>query len=110
MSLTMWWPSPEAFDSLIVEDAEHGFDLSAPDDSECGEWLSYWNQDEEHHKFFEQEFTEVLRTYAQSILNEHGKNEVLPDGSQSDREQTKNDQSGSLAEHEPGCDSDSCPA
>ncbi len=46
----MWWPSPEAFEDLTVEDAEHGFDLSAPDDTECGEWLAFWNQDEAHHK------------------------------------------------------------
>jgi len=91
-----WWPSPEAFDDLVVEDTENGFDLSAPDDSECGDWLSYWNQDEEHHKFFEHEFTEVLRTYAQSILNEHGKDEVLPDGSQGDREQAEKHLAGEL--------------
>ena len=28
-----FWPSPEAFDDLTVEDAEEGFTLIAPDDT-----------------------------------------------------------------------------
>lgn len=92
----MWWPTPEAFDDLVVEDAKNGFDLSAPDDSECGEWLSYWNQDEEHRKFFEQEFKEILLTYAQSILEEHGKTEDQSDEQSSHREQAQDDSTGAL--------------
>jgi hypothetical protein len=92
----MWWPSPEAFEDLTVEDAEHGFDLSAPDDTECGEWLAYWAQDEEHHKVFEEEFTAVIRDYANQILESNGKDEELPDGSQSDREQAEDVGTGTL--------------
>jgi hypothetical protein len=101
----MWWPSPEAFEDLTVEDAEYGFDLSAPDDTECGEWLAYWNQDEAHHKVFEEEFTAVLRNYANQVLENHGENEELPDGGTEDRVQAQDDQSGSESEHEPGSDS-----
>jgi hypothetical protein len=95
MSPTMWWPSPEAFEDLTVEDAEHGFDLSAPDDTECGEWLAFWSQDEEHHKVFTGEFTAVLRNYANQILDANGKDEELPDGGQEDRSETQNDITGS---------------
>jgi hypothetical protein len=85
----MWWPSPSAFDDLTVEDAENGFDLSAPDDTECGEWLAFWAQDEAHHKIFEDEFTAVLRNYANKVLETHGKDEDLPDWENSDSVQTE---------------------
>ena len=42
-----WWPSPEAFENLTVEDADEGFTFDAPDDSECGEWLAFWSQSPE---------------------------------------------------------------
>jgi len=105
MSLTMWWPSPEAFEDLVVEDAETGFTLSAPDDTECGEWLTYWNQDEEHHKAFEGEFIRVLRDYCNQILDKHGENEELPDGGTEDRIQAQDDEPGTQPEHEPGSNS-----
>jgi hypothetical protein len=75
----MWWPSLEAFDDLTVEDAENGFTLSAPDDTECGEWLAFWNQDEAHHMVFEKEFTEVIKHYANQTLEQHGQTEAISD-------------------------------
>ena len=99
----MWWPSPEAFEDLTVEDAEHGFDLSAPDDTECGEWLAFWNQDEAHHLVFEKEFTAVLSHYANKILDANGKDEELPDGGTENRIETQDECPGSEPEHEPGC-------
>jgi len=83
----MWWPSPEAFDDLTVEDTEEGFTLEAPDDTECAEWLAYWDQDEAHHKIFEDEFIKVLTHYANKTLETNGENEKLPDGGTEDREQ-----------------------
>jgi hypothetical protein len=83
----MWWPSLEAFEDLTVEDAEHGFNLSAPDDSECGDWLTFWGQDEAHHAVFEKEFIEVLRNYTNRVLENHGENEKFPDRGTEDREQ-----------------------
>jgi hypothetical protein len=101
----MWWPSPSAFDDLTVEDAEHGFDLLAPDDTECGEWLAFWNQDEAHHTVFEKNFVEVLRNYANKVLETHGKDEGLPDRGTETREQAQDECSGSEPEHEPGSNS-----
>jgi hypothetical protein len=95
--IEFWWPHPEAFQDLTVEDVEEGFTLSAPDDTECAEWLSYWSQDEAHHKVFEDEFTRCLTDYANKALETHGENEVLPVGSQSDREQAQDVGTGSLA-------------
>ena len=102
----MWWPSPEAFEDLTVEDAEHGFDLSAPDDTECGEWLAFWSQDEAHHKIFEEEFTAVLRNYANKILNQNVQNEDFPDGENFDSVQAQDVGTGVQPEHESGSDSE----
>jgi hypothetical protein len=101
----MWWPSPGAFEDLTVEDAEHGFNLSAPDDTECGEWLAFWNQDEAHHKVFEEEFTAVLHNYANRVLENHGENEILVDGGQEDRVQAQDECPGPQPEHESGSNS-----
>jgi hypothetical protein len=92
--IEMWWPSPSALDDLTVKDAEHGFDLLAPDDTECGEWLAFWTQDEAHHKVFEDEFIAVLRNQANKVLETHGENEELPDGGTENRVQTENDVPG----------------
>ena len=61
--IEMWWPAPEALADLIVEDAEEGFTLSAPDGSDCAIWLNYWNCSEEHHKVFNEAFVEMLQAY-----------------------------------------------
>jgi hypothetical protein len=90
-----WWPSPEAFEDLTVEDADEGFTLDAPDDSECGEWLAFWNQSPEHLELFTEEFTKCLQNHANTILEQHGENEVLPDGSQSDPSETQDVSTGS---------------
>ena len=79
-----FWPSPEAFDDLTVEDAEEGFTLIAPDDTECGEWLAYWNQSPEHIEFFTEAFTDNLRNHLDLI---DGKTQDIPDGQQLDPEQ-----------------------
>ena len=87
-----FWPSPEALEDLMVEDAEEGFTLIAPDDTECGEWLAYWNQSPEHIELFTEELTASLTSYIETI---NGKNEILPDGSQSDSSETQNVSTGS---------------
>jgi len=94
-----WWPSPEAFNDLEVTNIEDGWQLSAPDDTELAEWLSYWGQDEEHHALFQAVFIKALTDHANFVLDDleqHGKNEVLPNGSQSDREQAQNVGTGPL--------------
>jgi len=79
-----WWPSPEAFEDLKVEDTDSGFTLEAPDNTECGEWLSYWNHTEERHELFEKEFIKTLRNYLELI---DGQTEKLTDRQHQDREQ-----------------------
>ena len=104
MSLTMWWPSPEAFEDLEVTDIETGWQLSAPDGTELADWLSYWSQDEEHHVFFEKAFLEVLTNHANFILDQHGKAEDLPDGRQGNPEQAEDECPGLQPQHESGSD------
>lgn len=93
--LTMWWPHPDSFSDLTVEDTDNGYSLSAPDDTECAAWLSYWSQDEEHHVFFEQEFIKVLFNHIKTLEND-GETQSNPVGRQSDSEQTENVSAGSL--------------
>lgn len=87
-----FWPSPDAFEDLTVEDTDEGFTLTAPDNTECGEWLAYWNQSSEHIELFTETFTETLTSYLKTI---NGKNEVLPDGSQSDPSKAQDVSAGS---------------
>ena len=88
-----WWPSPEAFNDLTVEDAEGGFTLIAPDDSECGEWLAHWNQSPEHHELFTKEFTKNLLNYLEEI---DGQTERLTNGQHRDSKQAEDVGAGSL--------------
>ncbi len=95
--IEMWWPSPSALDALTVEDVENGFDLSAPDGTECGEWLAFWTQDEAHHKVFEDEFIAVLRNHANKVLETHGETEAVTDEQSAHREQTEEECPGTVA-------------
>jgi hypothetical protein len=99
VELEWWWPSPEAFDDLTVTDIEEGWQLSAPDDTELAEWLSYWSQDEEHHALFQKVFVKALTDHAEFVLNDletNGKNEDVPVGGQTDREQAEEHLAGEL--------------
>lgn len=93
-TIEMWWPSPEAFEDLTVEDTETGFDLSAPDGSECGDWLAHWNQDEEHHKVFNDEFIAILTNYAKGVLESNGETETVSDEQSNHRGETEKDPAG----------------
>lgn len=68
----MWWPHLDSMSDLIIEDTETGWSLSAPEDTECANWLSYFSQSEEHRSFFEEHFNEMLLTYCKK-LEENGK-------------------------------------
>ena len=57
----MWWPHLDALDDLTITDTETGFQLSAPNGSECAVWLEYFNRTEELHEEFETSFVEMLR-------------------------------------------------
>ena len=108
--LTMWWPDPSAFDDLTIEDAEHGFDLSAPDGTECADWIAHWNQDEEHHKFFKEEFVKSIIEHAKRTLEQHGKDQDQHDQQSDHRGEAQDDVSGTVTEHEPGSDTESAQA
>ena len=90
-----WWPSPEAFDDLVVEDSEEGFTLDAPDSTECGDWLAYWNQSTDHVELFTEEFTKVLKNYADFILEEHGQTKEFTNGFHEDGVKTEDVSAGS---------------
>ena len=95
----MWWPSPEAFEDLTVTDIETGWQLSAPDDTELAEWLTYWSQDEEHHEFFQTVFVKALTEYANLViddLEQNGKTQVQLDEQSSNREQAQEVSPGAL--------------
>ena len=105
-----WWmPSPESFDDLTVTDTETGWELSAPDDTELAEWLSYWSQDEEHHAFFERTFLSILTDHAELVIENYGKNEDVPVGGHTDPEQAEDECPRVLPEHESGSDSEPSP-
>ena len=90
-----FWPSPDAFEDLTVEDTDEGFTLTAPDDTECGEWLAHWNQSPEHIELFTEAFTEALTNNIDNILEQHGQTQELTDGQQCDPEQAEYVGSGS---------------
>ena len=55
-----WWISLEAFDDITVEDTEEGFALNAPNESEAGQWLAYYDSTEELKAQFTQELMKAL--------------------------------------------------
>lgn len=95
-TLEMWWPHPDAFNDLDVTDTEDGWQLAAPDDSELGNWLAYWSQDEAHHKFFEAEFIATLLSHIKTLDLEHGKAEAISDQQSGGGEQAEDDGSRPL--------------
>jgi hypothetical protein len=55
-----WWPHPDSFSELTVKDSEDGWELSAPDESEVGDWISYYSSTEELKAQFNEEFIKAL--------------------------------------------------
>jgi hypothetical protein len=55
-----WWPHPDSFSELTVKDSEDGWELSAPDESEVGDWISYYSSTEELKTQFNHEFLKAL--------------------------------------------------
>ena len=94
LRVEMWWPSPEALSDLIVEDAENGFTLSAPGNTECGEWLAYFNETEERLEVFQSALLSTILNHVQLIEETHGQDEKLSDGLHEDGLQTEDDFSG----------------
>jgi hypothetical protein len=78
----IWWPHPSAFDDLSVEfsdeeDGESLIHLSAPDGTECADWLSYFNETEQRKAAFERAFIQSLLDQITTL--ENGKTQGIPD-------------------------------
>ena len=96
MTLTMWWPHPDAFGDMVVEDWVDGYTLSGPENSLIGEWIAFWNQSAEHQEFFTQEF---VKTLADHVKN--GKTEAFSDRAENDRVETQKDSARKQYSYEP---------
>ena len=90
----IWWPSPEAIDDLTIEETEEGFELQAPDGTECARWLSYYSRTEELHKTFEAAFVEVLKQHLENLENKNGCTDQVADGREDHRSPAEEDPTG----------------
>jgi hypothetical protein len=69
MTEEFWWPSPEAFDDLTVEEIEDGFSFTAPDDTECGAWIAYFNETPERQEIFSVALIESIKEQITRLNN-----------------------------------------
>lgn len=96
----IWWPHPSALDDLHVEfgdDEEDGscqILLSAPDHTECADWLSYFNRTEERKAAFERAFIQALLDQIEMLNN--GKIQGITDEQSGDHSGGQEDQSGTV--------------
>ena len=72
-----WWPGIESLEDLVVEYAEEGFLLSAPDGTLCSNWLEYWSESPEREAIFSQEFQKVLLDHLEILTNGNGESTLL---------------------------------
>ena len=86
----IWWPSSSSLNDLTVEEIEGGFTLSAPDGTECADWLGYYNSTDELRERFNSAFVKALTDYIRKLEQDGGQVEV-PVGVEADREQAKED-------------------
>ena len=98
----IWWPKPSAFDDLSVEFEDLGEEgalihLDAPEGTECGEWLAYFQKTPERQAAFEREFTRTLLEHAARVIN--GESEGIPDQQGGDHPSGEKDLTGSVEEH-----------
>jgi hypothetical protein len=67
--MSFWYPSQEAFSDLTVTETEDGFTFSAPDGTECADWLGYYNSTEELQKEFTDEIIKAIQDYIEKVEN-----------------------------------------
>jgi hypothetical protein len=67
-----WWPGIESLEDLVVEYAEEGFVLSAPDGTLCSNWLEYWSESPEREAIFSLEFQKVLLNHLETLTKGNG--------------------------------------
>ena len=98
----IWWPHPSALDDLSVsftdhEDGSATIHLSAPDDTECADWLSYFNETEERKAAFERAFIQSLLD--QIEIQNNGESKRLSDEQSGDHSGDQEDRTGTVEEH-----------
>jgi hypothetical protein len=55
-------------EGLHVEETPGGFQFSAPPNSECGNWLSYWAENEKRKKVFSREIMKAIMTQIEETI------------------------------------------
>lgn len=90
----IWWPHPSAFDDLTVTETEDGFEFSAPDGTECADWLSYFSETPERKAAWESEILNSITNYIQHF--ENGQVQGLSDEQTTDYPGGEKDGPGSL--------------
>lgn len=98
----IWWPHPTAFDDLTVdfEDTEDGgaiIHLSAPDGTECADWLYYFNETEERKAAFERAFIQSLLD--QIEIRNNGESKGITDEQSGDHSGDQENRTGTVEEH-----------
>lgn len=73
----MWFPSQSALEDLSVTETDEGLTLSAPDGTECADWLSHYNSSEELQAEFTSEMIQILEDHLLR-LGENGSEEQVP--------------------------------
>lgn len=68
----VWWISPAAIDDLTIKEIEGGFNLSAPDGTECSAWLSYYNESDERRAVFTAAFVDLLTQRLNQLKEQDG--------------------------------------
>lgn len=61
----MWYPN--SLDELTVTETEDGFEFSAPPETECAEWLGYYNSTEELREEFNAEIIKAIEAHITSF-------------------------------------------
>jgi isopropylmalate/homocitrate/citramalate synthase len=87
----IWWPRVSALEDLTIDEIESGFTLSAPDGTECADWLAHYNSTDELRERFNAAFVRMLAEYIQKLEQDGSKGQV-PDGVEADREQAEEDE------------------
>jgi hypothetical protein len=72
-----WWPSITDLGTLVVEDIDGGYQLSAPDGTPCSDWIEYWSETPEREALFSQEFQKVLLDHLEILTNGNGESTLL---------------------------------
>lgn len=65
----IWWPSEEDLKQLSVEETDDGFCFSAPEDTACAKWLSYYTSTPELEKQFKEAVLSMIKSFLEEDLD-----------------------------------------